>query len=84
MPTDWIDTDDLVSYLRRYELPMHPRVRSKTASCWFFYSKSEDVYSATIKFRNLPAGKNIMYLNPKKRLSDLVIEAIFIIDLQYA
>lgn len=84
MITDWVEEEDLKSFLRDRKLPMHRRIRARTASCWIFYSKTADIYSATIKYREQKSGRNIHYITPNKSMESVIIEAIFEIELHYA
>lgn len=84
MITDWVEEDNLKAYLKRYGFLVHPKIRSGTASCWIFYSKEADMYSATVKFREQRSGRNIIQISPKREKTEIIVDAVCTIALHYA
>lgn len=85
MITDWVEeSEDLKKMLRRYRVSMHPKIRQGKVTCWFFYSKAADVYSATIKYRDQKTGRKIFYISPNASRVKVAIDAILEIEAHYA
>lgn len=87
MITDWEKIGDIIDIMDTKELRrlLHPKIRERTVSIWISYSKTANVYCASIRRRDVQEGRrgSTVYTTPNKSQGQTIFAAMAIVEELY-